>query len=434
MRLNKIIATIGIATNTEKDFENIFNLNVNAFRFNFSHANTKKLLNILAIIKKVAIKKHQYPTFILDTKGPEIRITDVKSPVVFKKGEKVKFFADFTKLTDSKNIYVQLDNFVEIIKKNEIILLDDGKLSVRCTDKTKDFVEGLVLNTHKILGRRKINLPNSDLKIKFLSDKDKKDLKFACDNNFSWIALSFVMTVDNIKATRKFLDNHGGKNIKICSKIETQKAIDNIKDIIQESDSVMVARGDLAIEIPYEEVPFYQSMIIKYCNFYKKPVIVATQMLESMTTEIFPTRAEISDVYFSCLLGADSGMLSGETAVGKHPVKCLKVMAKIQNQFIIDNTRVAKIEKDSFIGNFVKNKIQAIVMLKEDKEKILEITSKKAKIPLFLFTDDKKFNFNYYGFTYSVFVKYSKSLDKKEIAEYLEKKYKFEKAKISFYS
>lgn len=316
--------------------EEIINAGVTCVRMNFSHGTHEEQLMRIKIIKEVCKKLHRNISMMLDTKGPEIRVGKIKNDkqtiamgstvVVHTKkaieGSNKAFF-----VTDSTGTY----NMANDVKVGGLILVNDGKLQLKVNkvNVTNGLITCTALNSSEISEKRRINLPNAKYSMPFLSEKDKGDIQFAIDNGFDYIAASFCNSKSNVEEIRKILLASNNRHIQIVSKIETTHAIENLDQIIDASDAIMVARGDLGLEIPYYEVPYWEKYMIRKCRYVGKPVIVATQMLDSLERNIQPTRAEVTDVFFAVERGTDSTMLSGESAQGLFPVRAVSTMTAI---------------------------------------------------------------------------------------------------------
>jgi pyruvate kinase len=320
----------------------------NCLRLNFSHGSYEEQGVRIKIARDVAQKLKRNISLMLDTKGPEIRITNVlNGPIPIKKDSELIIYCLKTvdggykqfSVSDSSKTY----NMAKDVKKDGIILVDDGKLQLKIKNVNVELgeIEVVALNNHAINTGKRINLPNTEYSMPFLSDKDKEDLLFAAKNKFDYVAASFTNTRDDIRAIKEFLRSNGGSTIQVIAKIETSQAINNIDDIIDEANGIMVARGDLALEIPYYDVPYYQKYIIRKCRFVAKPCIVATQMLDSLEKNIHPTRAEVTDVFFAVERGADATMLSGESAQGVFPINAIQTMHNIdiKSELLFDYQR-----------------------------------------------------------------------------------------------
>ena len=337
MKLNsnktKIVATLGPACNTTTAIHNLIKSGVNVFRINFSHAKNKEVLNYTNIIRSLN-KEHNYNVAILaDLQGPKIRIGELEQDITLKKGDEISIESSEKSFVGNRNrIFVNYKNLAKDVKKGDQILIDDGKyiFNVLKTDK-KSKVRIKALNAVCLKSRKGINLPNSKISMPSLTPKDIKDVKFAISFEVDWIALSFVRSGDDLIELRKVIEKYSNVKIPIIAKIEKPEAIDNIDNIIGHSDGIMVARGDLGIEIESQEVPLIQKKLVYLSKKARIPVIIATQMMESMIENLTPTRAEVNDVANSVMDGADAVMLSAETSVGKNPVEVVSQISKIIN-------------------------------------------------------------------------------------------------------
>ncbi|MCQ2748016.1 MAG: pyruvate kinase [Mycoplasmoidaceae bacterium] len=335
MSKTKIVCTIGPSSNNPIILKKMAEAGMACARINMSHGDFAFYKNVVNNIRK--IKGHK--VFIMtDTKGPEIRICELKKPLAIKTGANVTILTKVFKTPNKPNTFCVYDstkkyNMAKDLKKGERIAVDDGKLYlvVKSVDVKKGIILARAMNNHTLLTNKRINLPDSSYSMPFLSEKDIQNLKETAKLRAESIALSFVCNAKNVKDARKILVAAGGKKIKIFSKIETQDALNNIGSIIKESDGILVARGDLALETPYYDVPYWQEKIIKMCKKARKPVVVCTQMLDSLERNVHPTRAEVTDVYLATSMGADATMLSGETANGCDPVNAVKKMQAIIN-------------------------------------------------------------------------------------------------------
>lgn len=324
----KIIATIGPSSWEVEQLVKLSQAGMDIARINFSHGDSKSLDFIMNNIKIAEKKSGRKIAILQDLAGPKIRTGDFKNgEIILKKNSKVKIFSKKI-LGNNEEFSISYKNLFKDIKKGERILINDGKQELKIISKTEKFLITKVIVGGMMRSRRGVNLPDSNLTISVLTKKDKEDLVFAEKYNPDFIALSFVKDTKSIQELKNILIK---KKITswIISKIETTDSVKNIDDIIKYSDAIMVARGDLAVEIGAQKVPMIQKMIIKKCNDYSKPVIVATQMLESMIESPVPTRAEVSDIANAIEDGADTIMLSEETALGKFSVKTVQTMTAI---------------------------------------------------------------------------------------------------------
>ena len=329
MRKTKIICTIGPASENEEVLEKMCQAGMNVARLNFSHGSHDEHLEKIKKIKKVR-EKLGYPLpIMLDTKGPEYRIRD------FKNGKETLIDGQaFTFTTrdlsgDNTIVSVNYADLVSELKTGDRILVNNGLLIFKVKELTATDVICEVISGGEISDRKSMNFPNHVFKGQYLSDDDKADLLFGIENDVDFVAASFVSNKENVCELRKFLDENGGKDIDIIAKIENRAGVDNIDVICEIADGIMVARGDLGVEIPFIEVPAIQKYLIKKCRLLGKRVITATEMLESMIHNPRPTRAEISDVANAVYDGSSAIMLSGESAAGKYPVEAVRNMAEI---------------------------------------------------------------------------------------------------------
>ena len=329
MRKTKIICTLGPASDSEEMIEKLILTGMNAARFNFSHGTHESHLAVLTRVKNVRDRLGCPVATILDTKGPEIRIRSfANGKIELADGDT---FTLTTREVDGDNTIVSVTypNLHNEVSVGTHLLIDDGLVDIEVTEiKGQDIICNVVTGG-PLSNNKSINIPNTHISLPALTEKDKSDLKFAVENDFDFVAASFVRQASDVEEIRAVLDSHGGQHIGIIAKIENQEGVDNIDEILAAADGVMVARGDLGVEIPASDVPHVQKIIIEKCNHKYKPVITATQMLDSMIRNPRPTRAEVSDVANAIYDGTDAVMLSGETAQGKYPVEAVQMMAKI---------------------------------------------------------------------------------------------------------
>lgn len=330
MRRTKIICTLGPAVDNEKKLERLLKTGFDVARFNFSHGSFEEHGKRMTQLKAVSKRLGKETAILLDTKGPEIRTGEVSGKVQLKKGNEI-ILTSRKVLGTAKQVAITYSGLSKEVKPGDQILLDDGliELEVKAIDKSN--VICLIKNNGELGSRKGVNLPNVHIKLPGISQKDKEDILFGVENNIHFLALSFVRSKKDIEEARKIL-GEAGKKIQIIAKIEAAVALKNLDEILQASDGVMIARGDLGVEIPAMEVPIIQKMIIQKARHAGKPVIVATQMLDSMIRNPRPTRAEVSDVANSILDGTDAIMLSGETAGGRYPIESLKMMNDIAKE------------------------------------------------------------------------------------------------------
>jgi pyruvate kinase len=324
----KIVATVGPASNTKEMLKKLILSGVDVFRLNFSHGTHESHLPVVNAIKELREEMGIYVSILQDLQGPKIRVEEVENNgVPIKEGDSItitteKVVGNSTLVSTS---YKALPNDVSI---GDAILIDDGNLELKVTGKTEKDVTAVVVYGGILKSRKGINLPNTNVSAPSLTDKDYADLLFGLEQEVDWVALSFVRTADDIVNLKRIIKEKGSK-AKIIAKIEKPQAVSNIDSIIEVTDAVMVARGDLGVEIQMEDVPVVQKMLVKKCNHAAKPVIVATQMLESMIENPRPTRAETNDVANAVMDGADAVMLSAESASGKYPILAVQSMSRI---------------------------------------------------------------------------------------------------------
>lgn len=367
----KIIATMGPAITQKlfdkKSFDDIANIDyrkiacekmegvimsgVTCCRLNFSHGSYDEHQVRIDLIRAIAKKTNRNISIMLDTKGPEIRVGKIENgPVLIKQNNNVTIYTSSDIVGDAQKFSVSDSsgqyNMAKDVKVDDIILIDDGKLQLKITnvDAPNGKIVAHALNTHSINDKKRINLPDVEYSMPFLSKKDIDDIIYGIKNNVDYIAASFVNSANDVNELRNILIKNNGEFIQIIAKIETSNAVKNIDEILKVADGIMIARGDLALEIPYYDVPYWQKYIIRKCRIAGKPVIVATQMLDSLERNIQPTRAEVTDVYFAVDRGADCTMLSGESAQGQFPVQAVYTMRRInkRSELLFDYKRSIK--------------------------------------------------------------------------------------------
>ena len=334
MRKTKMICTIGPASEDLETLRKVMLAGMNASRHNFSHGDHEEHKGRILKVRQLAKELNREVAVILDTKGPEIRTGKFEpKKVELQKGSEFTVYAgDMDVVGDATKCGVTYEGLANDVKPGNTILIDDGLVGLTVKSVEGNAIKCEVQNTGFVGTYKGVNVPGVSIKLPALTPKDEADLKFGCEMEVNMIAASFIRKADDVRAIRKLLNENGGERILICSKIENQEGVDNIDEILAESDLIMVARGDLGVEIPIENVPAVQKMIIKKCNEAGKPVVTATQMLDSMIRNPRPTRAEVSDVANAILDGTDCIMLSGESANGDYPVEAVSTMAKIAEE------------------------------------------------------------------------------------------------------
>ncbi len=329
-RKTKIIATVGPATESPEVLRDLILKGVGIFRLNMSHSKHEWVRKVVADIRAISADTHRQVGLLLDTQGPAIRTGELQSSLQLKPGDTFTFTVRGEKSEELHSVDVNYDGLINDISVGDTVLVDNGVIHMKVLSKDGNQIHCEVLTPGTLGSRKHINLPGVRVNLPAMTEKDKEDVMLAIELNLDFIALSFVREASDIQLLRDFLADHGNNHaFTIIAKVEDQIAIKNIDEIIDAADGVMVARGDLGIECPYEELPIIQRKIVRRCATQFKPVIVATHMLESMITNPVPTRAEVTDVSNAVYEQADAIMLSGETSVGRYPASCVEVMDKI---------------------------------------------------------------------------------------------------------
>ena len=401
----KIVATVGPACDTYEKLVELAKAGVNVFRLNFSHGNHEDKAKIITYLRAINEKEPYTVAILADLQGPKLRVGEIENNALDVKAGDILTFTNTKCVGTLEKIYVSYPNLAGDVRIGNIIMIDDGKIEVKVVDITKDKDVKVEVLLGGILSSKKgINLPDTKISLPALTDKDLEDLEFIIEQQCDWVALSFVRSVKDIVILRSKLDEKKSK-LKIIAKIEKPEALVNIRDIIVESDAIMIARGDLGVELPIEQVPLIQRELIKKCIHRGKPVIVATQMMESMIDRVKPNRSEITDVANAVLEGADAVMLSGETATGAHPALVVETMCKIIRQVEATEYRYNREEdlrpqphSPSFLSDAVcynACKIakdvdaNALIGMTQSGYTAFTLSSYRPKSPLFVFTKEK---------------------------------------------
>ena len=329
MRKTKIICTLGPSSETEETIEQLCLAGMNVARFNFSHGTHEWHKTVMDRVKKVREKLNLPIAIMLDTKGPEYRIKTFKNGKITLNDGDTFSFTTRDVVGDETIVSVNYSHLMDDIRVGDRILVNNGLVVFEVKETTSTDAICTVINGGELSDRKSMNFPNKTLSHEYLSEQDKDDILFGVKNDVDYIAASFVSTKEDVLAIRELLDNNGGKEINIIAKIENRSGVNNVDEICKVADGIMVARGDLGVEIPYVEVPAVQKYLIQKCRLLGSRVITATEMLESMIHNPRPTRAEISDVANAVYDGSSAIMLSGETAAGKFPVGAVKAMCEI---------------------------------------------------------------------------------------------------------
>jgi pyruvate kinase len=326
----KIVATIGPSTKSKEVLKNMILEGVNVFRINFSHADYKVVKENISLVRKLSEELETNIAVLADLQGPKLRIGLMEDNTIINPGDTIHFCTGEEFVGNSDKVYMNYIDFPNDVKKGERILVDDGKLLFEILNTNGvDEVKAKVIQGGILSSKKGVNLPNTNLSLPALTNKDKKDALFALEQGVDWIALSFVRNEKDLKKLEKLIKNNSEYKVPIIAKIEKPEGVANIKKIVAYCDGIMVARGDLGVEVPAEEVPLIQKKLVLTAKKARIPVIIATQMMETMIDSLTPTRAEVNDVANSVIDGADAVMLSGETSVGKYPVEVIKKMATI---------------------------------------------------------------------------------------------------------
>jgi len=408
LRKTKIVGTIGPASESPEMLEKLFNAGLNVTRINFSHGGYEENGEKIENIKKTRKKLNRPVALLLDTKGPEIRtgmlVTGKNEKITIEEGQEFTFVNE--EITgDNTKVSISYKELYKDVSVGGTLLVDDGALEFEIVEiRGKDIV-CKALNTGKLGSRKTMNVPGVKVDLPALTQKDIDDITEGIKRGFDYIAASFVRKASDVIALRTLLDENGGERVKIISKIENQEGIDNFEEILALSDGIMVARGDMGVEIPMEQVPIVQKRFIKRCNQVGKPVITATQMLESMTSNPRPTRAEVSDVANAVYDKTGAIMLSGECAMGKYPVECVDVMSRISKAIEAEThywTRFNRYAKSYDFSNIESHiayttiataqnmNAAGIVAYTKTGDSIRKLAGFPCQCPIFAITDDEK--------------------------------------------
>jgi pyruvate kinase len=399
----KIVATMGPATADISVLEGMFNEGLDICRINFSHGDYEAVKSTVSNIRELNKKLNRHVGILADLQGPKLRIGIVKNNhVTLVQGHEIIITTKECE-GDENRIYITYPQFPQDVKVGEIVLIDDGKLHLRVTDtNNKDEVKCAITVGGNLSSKKGVNLPNTKISLPCLTVKDIRDLEFALEYDFDWIGLSFVRSVTDIVELKEII-RHRNKRAKVIAKIEKPEAIKEIDNIIDVTDGIMVARGDLGVELPMEQVPLLQKMIVHKCVEIGKPVIIATQMMESMITSYTPTRAEVNDVANAVMDGADAVMLSAETSVGKYPIKVIEMMRRIITQVeeldtIYYKEHTPSIKTITYITDSICYNAcslahhagaQAIISMTNSGYTAFKLASHRPKAHVFIFTDNQ---------------------------------------------
>lgn len=404
MKKTKIVATLGPASSDKETLRQMFLEGMNVCRMNFSHGAREVHAKVIETIRELNDETGLNVAILADLQGPKIRTDEMENNgIELVTGSTVTILTEKV-LGTSQRFSINYSKLPQDVHPGERILLDDGKLILEVVKTNgKSEIEAVVVYGGTLSSKKGVNFPNTRISMPSLTEKDKEDLAFAIEQNVDWIGLSFVRSARDIIELKHIISHSHGK-AKVIAKIEKPEAIDDIDEIIRVSDALMVARGDLGVEVPYERVPLIQKMLINKCAIQAKPIIVATQMMESMITNLTPSRAEVNDVANAVLDGADAVMLSGETSVGIHPIEVIKTMAKIVREMedfdgIYNKEELPEKTNDRFISDSIcfnacrlsqRVEADAIITMSFSGYTAYKIASQRPKAPIFVFTSNKQ--------------------------------------------
>ena len=392
MKKAKIVATLGPATFDK--IEEMIKTGVDVFRLNFSHADYKTHKTSIKKIREIAKKLNSKTAILQDISGPKIRIGEIDGVLELKRGDKIRLVKKNPK--SKYDLTISYPEIIDDVNVGEYVFFADGSIRTKVIEKHPDYLVLEVKNDGILSSRKGVNFPHSNLSISAITEKDKKDLAFGAKQGVDIVAISFVNNKNDILKAKEIL-NENGANPWVIAKIETKKAVENLDEILEVSDGVMVARGDLGIEVGIEKVPVIQKKIIRRANKLKKPVITATQMLLSMVNSPFPTRAEVSDVANAVMDGSDGVMLSDETTIGKYPIKAVETLKKviIETQSIYPYYKKYEIEDSDAIAASVADlckgiEPKAIVSFTSSGTTVKSIAKYRPKPPIFAVTHSRE--------------------------------------------
>ncbi len=394
---------MGPATADAKTLEAMFNEGLDICRINFSHGDYDAVLSTVKNIRDLNKKLNRHVGILADLQGPKLRIGVIKNNLVQLENGKEISITTKEKEGDAEEIYITYPQFPQDVKAGELVLIDDGKIHLKVIDTNgKDSVRCRIISGGPLSSKKGVNLPNTKISLPCLTLKDLRDLDFALEQDFDWIGLSFVRSVTDIVELKEIIKNKG-KRARVIAKIEKPEAIKEIDNIIDVTDGIMVARGDLGVELPMERVPLIQKMLVQKCIEMSKPVIIATQMMESMITSYTPTRAEVNDVANAVMDGADAVMLSAETSVGKYPVKVIEIMRRIITEVeeldtIYHKEHTPQIKTITYITDSICYNAcslahhagaKALISMTNSGYTAFKLSSHRPKAPIFIFTDNR---------------------------------------------
>lgn len=399
----KIVATIGPASSSKSVLKELILAGVDVCRLNLSHGSYSHHLEVFRNIREINREQELHTAILVDLQGPKLRIGEIEGGSVTLTDGSSLLFSTNECIGNSGKVFITYKEFPRDVKVGDKVLIDDGKIQLRVTvSNGTDEVQATVVHGGMLSSRKGVNLPNTRISLPSITPKDMEDLRFALENNVDWIGLSFVRSARDIVELKKIILS-SGKKARVIAKIEKPEALSDIDSIIRETDALMVARGDLGVELPMYEVPLIQKMLVNKCIKASKPVIIATQMMESMIQNFSPTRAEVSDVANSVLDGTDAVMLSGETSVGAYPIKVVETMRNIitsveQKAYPYNRDHKPDITSDTYISDSVcyhacvmasQAEASAITGITRSGYTAFKVASQRPRADILIFTDNK---------------------------------------------
>lgn len=399
----KIIATIGPSSFSKDILRKMIMTGANVCRINASHGDHKMHLQVIKTVRSLNKELNSHVAILYDLQGPKLRIGDVKNNAIILEDDQEVELTSKQCISDNKKIYIKYTLFHNDVQAGDTVLIDDGKIELLITKKNKsDSVVAKIIHGGILTSKKGVNLPYTKISLTSLSEKDKSDLDFALQQKVEWIGLSFVRKAEDILQLKKIIKEKNSGS-RVIAKIEKPEALRDIDNIISATDGLMVARGDLGVEIAMEKVPLIQKMLVKKCSIASKPIIIATQMMESMITNYRPTRAETNDVANSVFDGADALMLSAETSVGEYPVKVVEAMQKIigmsESEESIYHRHLHPVKNSpSFISDSISFNActmaehagaKAIIAMTHSGYTAFKISSQRPKARVYIFTDNE---------------------------------------------
>lgn len=414
MKNTKIICTIGPASSTNKVLTDMIKSGMDVARFNMSHGDHNGHKQLIESVREASKQTDKPISIMIDTRGPEIRIKTFKNGYANLR-ENQQFILTTKDVVGNDGIVsITYSKLPQVVNKGTLIYINDGTICLKTVKTTTTDIETKVVSGGKLTDKKSINIPSVDINMPYISKQDEADIKFACDMNADYLAISFVRSKKDVLAVRRLLEINKKPNIKIISKIESRLGVDNFHEILEVSDGIMVARGDLGVEIDYTQIPMVQKELLSECNEHGKIGITATQMMESMITNSRPTRAEISDVANAILDGSTAIMLSGESSEGLDPANVVRTMARIaeatEKNIAEDNVyNLNKIEKMAYSASATATATNAKAIVCYNLESAYELSTLRPNCPIYYLTQDKQEQTTaslYYG-VFALYVKNS---------------------------